>query len=1614
MGTGRLRMIAPLRRRPRARWSLSTRAGVRGRAEAWWSWARPSLPTSSPASASAPSSCSSPLQPVSASQSSTCLSPLPGGLPSPVSFAVPPYSPPSSGLNCLLAVAPWAATVRPSSLSAASRSFSSAWASPCPPGEVSFPSAATSCAAAALPTPGSAAAGGLLAPSRRLSLALVSLRKPHHAGLRRLSSAARRGEGAASPFAPEDEARAPRQSCFTVLPRPPDPDMPQAPKRAGVTPLARGADADADGRASVPSASASSPVSVLRSPTQADLSGAGKCPTAAFKPAASRDSFPLPPAGWSQTPRPSSGAGALESAYPNFAALDVHPVLVERLRQLQIHAPTATQISAFLLIDKGRDCVIVDRTGTGKTLAFLLPFLNKIYKLHDILLLAQLEPSPAPGAAIHCGVGAGDQPTSATAGDASGDSPSPLGARPPEHAASSSPPSAKKSVGRMLQEQLMRRQEEALARHAALSPTPTVWEKRAELSSDDDSAASALEDALSAAGLQADVLNPLGALRPAVLLLPTHDMVADALHMLRRLDVLGRLQIQCLSGVERNVRERLGAEAEAAEAQAVRELRRHFGGAGAQAPPAAASRGKALDVDDAQPAERLEAAAERERDLGRAGESRGWEGARRRRAEEAMESRDAKRDAADEDMRVWHGQVLRRPRLTADGALLTETRPFTEKRVKNIHEIRLRGSERAGLQEVWRSEALQVDGAQTQQDEGEEPLRASVRLVESREQTGASALETGKDLEDNNPAFQVCSLPVLHKPRIRWGAVDLVITTPHLFLEDLERFRGENLQPSLLILDEVDDLLHARGSRTLLMDILGYCRPRVPVPVPHTAKPPLPEFEPCQVVFSGATLASLGPCSPGVMLIERFGSASEVSPLARHQLRDEVKQLWIRLNAERLEELQALARPPWRSARAEEEEEEDDAAGDGEAEGRSLATVLGEKRHMQHELASAPDAGGRPAGEGGRRRRVKGGLITGTELAEQTKTDFILLGGNLPVFLRRRHQKQRAEAQALETSTLVAESGANTNSKRKLRMQVSWDHRVDILLGLLAAFPVDRTVVFVNSVDRCIRLFDFFRDRGWPVVSFHRKMSMKHRTRALARLMLPPPDAAEEADDEGEDDEARGGRCAQELSPASLMIATDLACRGLDLQGVQHVINFDFPSDALAYIHRAGRTCRRPSRSRSVSADDNPFCLVSNLISDDDFPLASSLYFLQQEKQSLEKTFSRKASFKARYNRHREAEKRRKKEAEREEALAVEGAREESDSDDGQSSAGCADVDQLWKQMYRLSLRGNASRARGEAGKHTSARLTSRSAGRGEAAGEGSASGEASGARSRDRGRRLGRLKTLDEGGDEAELSARVEALQRNYRLVSRLLGGAVWSEDGKVACIEAPRSFFDLEDENADEAGRKGTRFSASHGREPDRFLGSRLATRGRRTGPVGGSLHTDASDGEAAGEGAEAPHGVRGGRWQAESQASPVPEEIDPPARSDGRSTGSCGRALQMRAKLFADDSDEEEASAGLRGEGLGAGAGAAERSLQRGVPRHAPPPTGRTEPWTEEDYDRFVVRRFQPVQGTRGRAGRGVDSRLAPMAHLQRKAAEMRTKMLMNNFGASDESFDEDLKV
>jgi superfamily II DNA/RNA helicase len=116
--------------------------------------------------------------------------------------------------------------------------------------------------------------------------------------------------------------------------------------------------------------------------------------------------------------------------------------------------------------------------------------------------------------------------------------------------------------------------------------------------------------------------------------------------------------------------------------------------------------------------------------------------------------------------------------------------------------------------------------------------------------------------------------------------------------------------------------------------------------------------------------------------------------------------------------------------------------------------------------------------------------------------------------------------------------------------------KIDHLVEQLRDGESGSTLVFVRTKRGADRLTKRLRARNVAAVAMHGDKSQSQRERALARF---------------EDGEVEA------------LIATDVAARGIDVEGVTHVINFDAPGDDDAYVHRVGRTGRAGRSGTGIS-----------------------------------------------------------------------------------------------------------------------------------------------------------------------------------------------------------------------------------------------------------------------------------------------------------------------------------------------------------------------------------------------------------------------------------------------
>ena len=131
------------------------------------------------------------------------------------------------------------------------------------------------------------------------------------------------------------------------------------------------------------------------------------------------------------------------------------------------------------------------------------------------------------------------------------------------------------------------------------------------------------------------------------------------------------------------------------------------------------------------------------------------------------------------------------------------------------------------------------------------------------------------------------------------------------------------------------------------------------------------------------------------------------------------------------------------------------------------------------------------------------------------------------------------------------------------------------LYYLLLRYP-GRTLVFLNSVDGIRRLQPLLATLGISAYPLHGQMAQQQRLKNLDRFRrgVAAPGVA------------RPGGARSGSKPgvgATVLLATDVAARGLDVVGVDHVVHFQIPRTADAYVHRSGRTARAGQEGVSVA-----------------------------------------------------------------------------------------------------------------------------------------------------------------------------------------------------------------------------------------------------------------------------------------------------------------------------------------------------------------------------------------------------------------------------------------------
>ncbi|WP_372967264.1 DEAD/DEAH box helicase [Microbacterium sp.] len=163
-----------------------------------------------------------------------------------------------------------------------------------------------------------------------------------------------------------------------------------------------------------------------------------------------------------------------------------------------------------------------------------------------------------------------------------------------------------------------------------------------------------------------------------------------------------------------------------------------------------------------------------------------------------------------------------------------------------------------------------------------------------------------------------------------------------------------------------------------------------------------------------------------------------------------------------------------------------------------------------------------------------------------------LFSATMPPQIRRLAQRYLREPEEISIKSKTA-TGTNITQRY---LVVSYAQKVDALTRILEVENFDGMIVFVRTKNETETLAEKLRARGYSAAAINGDVPQVQRERSVNQL---------------------------KASKLDILVATDVAARGLDVERISHVINFDIPTDTESYVHRIGRTGRAGRTGDAIS-----------------------------------------------------------------------------------------------------------------------------------------------------------------------------------------------------------------------------------------------------------------------------------------------------------------------------------------------------------------------------------------------------------------------------------------------
>lgn len=175
----------------------------------------------------------------------------------------------------------------------------------------------------------------------------------------------------------------------------------------------------------------------------------------------------------------------------------------------------------------------------------------------------------------------------------------------------------------------------------------------------------------------------------------------------------------------------------------------------------------------------------------------------------------------------------------------------------------------------------------------------------------------------------------------------------------------------------------------------------------------------------------------------------------------------------------------------------------------------------------------------------------------QNRTQTMLFSATMPgdvMVLARKYLNQPTHIRTQEE-----DSGAVVKNVSQFVYRTHALDKAEIVARILQAEGRGQTMIFCRTKRTCQQLADNLKERGFKSAAIHGDLGQPARERALANFKSNKRD---------------------------VLVATDVAARGIDVDGITHVINYQCPEDEKTYLHRIGRTARAGASGIAVTFVD--------------------------------------------------------------------------------------------------------------------------------------------------------------------------------------------------------------------------------------------------------------------------------------------------------------------------------------------------------------------------------------------------------------------------------------------